>query len=359
MQLVEGVLLVLDPAGTPFTRIWCCFEESMCMLQKDADGIRRKLKLDIATIHAGKPCLIAEGLPGIEASQNFPLQLLERGFVIDIAKGEATQAADKQHILNSIAGKEGCELDTTEPPTEHPTFDEVNKLLANMFAEAAMPPSMLSQRCTGVAICMALLSEAKHSKLELNFCRRCDENLVSVWDSLKVHAGPELHHLALDFSNSKRLSDVSALGQSLGSLSTLQHLALIFRGCSKLSDVSALGQSLGSLLTLQHLVLNFTKCRQVSDVSVLGQSLGSLATLQHLDLKFCECSQLSDVSVLGQSLGSLSALQHLDLDFSWCPQLPAQLRHRFTSCEEFIQRAGPGLHWLRFKGVYTACRLIG
>lgn len=29
MQMCEGVLLVLDSAGTPFERIWCCFEESI------------------------------------------------------------------------------------------------------------------------------------------------------------------------------------------------------------------------------------------------------------------------------------------------------------------------------------------
>jgi hypothetical protein len=29
MQMSEGVLLVLDSAGTPFGRIWCCFEEAI------------------------------------------------------------------------------------------------------------------------------------------------------------------------------------------------------------------------------------------------------------------------------------------------------------------------------------------
>ena len=29
MQMCEGVLLVLDSAGTPFQRIWCCFEQSI------------------------------------------------------------------------------------------------------------------------------------------------------------------------------------------------------------------------------------------------------------------------------------------------------------------------------------------
>lgn len=29
MQMSQGVLLVLDSGGTPFERIWCCFEESV------------------------------------------------------------------------------------------------------------------------------------------------------------------------------------------------------------------------------------------------------------------------------------------------------------------------------------------
>lgn len=31
MQLCQGVLLVLDTLCTPFTRIWCCFEESIAV----------------------------------------------------------------------------------------------------------------------------------------------------------------------------------------------------------------------------------------------------------------------------------------------------------------------------------------
>ena len=29
MARCTGVLLILDPDGTPFTRAWCCFEEAM------------------------------------------------------------------------------------------------------------------------------------------------------------------------------------------------------------------------------------------------------------------------------------------------------------------------------------------
>jgi len=233
MQLTEGVLLVLDPAGTPFTRIWCCFEESMCMLETDADGARR-LKLDIATMLSGKPCLIAEDLPGIEASKHFPLQLLERGFAINITKGEATQAEDKRRILNCIAKKPGCELDTTEPPQRHFMFDQVNKQLHSMFAQAAMETAFRAYRATGLAICSALDKDREYSKLKLNFCNSAIGDSRSTMQVVKEHTGGYLQHLALNFSWCKQLSDVSSVGQSLASLSALQHLALNFSGCRQL-----------------------------------------------------------------------------------------------------------------------------
>ena len=92
------------------------------MLQKTG----KQLKLDIATIHAGKPCFIAEGHPDLESTKNFPLALMQRGFRIDIAKAEATQEEDRRRILNSVAGKEEAELDT-EPPTEHEQFSQVRQ----------------------------------------------------------------------------------------------------------------------------------------------------------------------------------------------------------------------------------------
>jgi hypothetical protein len=33
MKLAVGVVLILDRDATPFTRIWCCFEESIAAAQ--------------------------------------------------------------------------------------------------------------------------------------------------------------------------------------------------------------------------------------------------------------------------------------------------------------------------------------
>merc|ERR1712166_290112 len=93
MELCDYVLLVLDENGTPFTRIWCIFEEGMW-----AQYLRKKgLKLDIATMLNDKPELLTDGLTKgdqrMEAmsaglgyvmkafrEESFPLAVLQLGY---------------------------------------------------------------------------------------------------------------------------------------------------------------------------------------------------------------------------------------------------------------------------------------
>jgi hypothetical protein len=95
MQQCEGVLLCLDSFANPFTRIWCCFEEAMIV----NDG-EKKLLLDIATVVNGKGIILTDGLVVSDLSHgpkfaletkrerehSFPLELLEKGYDIDIRK---------------------------------------------------------------------------------------------------------------------------------------------------------------------------------------------------------------------------------------------------------------------------------
>ena len=46
--------MVLDQEATPFTRVWCCFEQAMVV-----QG--RALLLDFATVHEGKAELLTDG----------------------------------------------------------------------------------------------------------------------------------------------------------------------------------------------------------------------------------------------------------------------------------------------------------
>ena len=49
------MVVVLDKNATPFTRIWCGFEQAMVVEGK-------RLLLDFATVHEGKAQLLTEGL---------------------------------------------------------------------------------------------------------------------------------------------------------------------------------------------------------------------------------------------------------------------------------------------------------
>ena len=115
----------------------------------------KQLTLDIATIHVGKPCLIAEGHPDLESTKDFPLALMERGFSIDIAKAEATQEEDRRRILNSVAGKEEAELDT-EPPTEHEKFTQVRqKRMGPLCKRMCVSPKRVNagESCAAQLVC--------------------------------------------------------------------------------------------------------------------------------------------------------------------------------------------------------------
>ncbi|CAK9105673.1 unnamed protein product [Durusdinium trenchii] len=85
MQVCRGVLLVLDSAGTPFQRTWCCFEESIAIEHREDHWSRRRLLLDVgATAH-----VLTDGLAGSETRMIGIVALhrksiRERGFPLDL-----------------------------------------------------------------------------------------------------------------------------------------------------------------------------------------------------------------------------------------------------------------------------------
>jgi len=157
------------------------------------------------------------------------------------------------------------------------------------------------------------------------------QDLNDVGQALLEHRYQHATQLNLHFDGCSQLSDVSALGTALASLTALQKLDLYFDYCSQLSDVSALCTALASLTALQKLTLSFDYCFQLSDVSAVGTALASLTALQDLNLCFSHCSQLSDVSAVGTALASLTALQKLELCFEYCEQLPEAIQKEHTS----------------------------
>ena len=56
LVLCDGVLVVLDAKATPFTRIWCAFEEATAVTMDDAARPGKgHFLLDIATVPSGNP----------------------------------------------------------------------------------------------------------------------------------------------------------------------------------------------------------------------------------------------------------------------------------------------------------------
>mmetsp|Transcript_18306 Transcript_18306/g.21304 ORF Transcript_18306/g.21304 Transcript_18306/m.21304 type:complete len:204 (+) Transcript_18306:161-772(+) len=114
MKLSVGVVLILDKDATPFTRIWCCFEESIAVEERNSG---MPLLLDVAaTDSSNQAYVITDGLAAAEARQmpllgflakslrevNFPTLLAQKGLDVDISKANASQADDKKRILNCI-----------------------------------------------------------------------------------------------------------------------------------------------------------------------------------------------------------------------------------------------------------------
>ena len=87
----------------------------------------KQLLLDFATVQDGQAQLLTEGLAHeMEATQikaarerGFPLELMEKGYGLDIRSAKASKPEDAQHILNSIARKElSSEPDLSSPESQ-------------------------------------------------------------------------------------------------------------------------------------------------------------------------------------------------------------------------------------------------
>ena len=152
MQQSEGMLLCLDSVGTPFHRIWCCFEQAMIV--EDHEQQQQRMLLDIATVGSdGKAVVITDGRRAVEVDiqegpqfalefkrdreSGFPLELLEQGYEIDICAAQAAREDDRRSILGSIAGRDLDLDDNQELNLVDPSFTRVNKVLRGIFAEAA------------------------------------------------------------------------------------------------------------------------------------------------------------------------------------------------------------------------------
>ncbi|CAE8636376.1 unnamed protein product [Polarella glacialis] len=153
-------------------RVWCAYELSMALI----DDTREKtpLLLDIvahteAGIHVLTDGLteteievrdssspeLAETLKEIGSSSPelaetlkslremcFPIHVMKAGMDLLLQEAQATEPADRRHILNKVAGKLLHELDE-DPPLEHVNYEKVNVQLRSRFALACFVPAIM------------------------------------------------------------------------------------------------------------------------------------------------------------------------------------------------------------------------
>jgi len=157
----QGTLLLCNPDVTPLQRVWCIFELHIThQLQltsvtsgRPNDSQKPWHFMDVASPILDEQRLTSEGLEfkatmlQDDGSLNFidvsaphayfPLEVAKVGVQVDIAKAEATEAQDRNAILNYVSRKASIR-DQEPPPPPHPKYDELNGYVHGIFASAEL-----------------------------------------------------------------------------------------------------------------------------------------------------------------------------------------------------------------------------
>lgn len=152
----------------------------------------KHLLLDFVTVVDNEAQLITEGLTaeeqatedrgGIwigygykaksEREAGFPLQLLERGYTIDVTQANASREDDKRIILNTILGNVPPEsLKSHEPDLSSLEFSKVNRRLRGMFAAPAVNKASKGGHLQVTLECLQTDVEREELRLDFRGCR--------------------------------------------------------------------------------------------------------------------------------------------------------------------------------------------
>eukprot|EP00930_Biecheleria_cincta_P068865 TRINITY_DN56696_c0_g1_i1.p1 TRINITY_DN56696_c0_g1~~TRINITY_DN56696_c0_g1_i1.p1 ORF type:complete len:580 (+),score=98.53 TRINITY_DN56696_c0_g1_i1:102-1742(+) len=363
MALCDGVVLILDPLATPFSRVWCCFEEGMVALasrglvevgadqgratlqelaaRDGMEGRRPPLLLDIATVDGGQqPQLLTDGMTSKEEEMEkghqfhfsmpsgwkakskredaFPLEVIQLGLQINISTSNASIEVDRTRILNSLAGRSLMDLDVP-PQNDHRNIQIVDEVLRSTFAIAGWRQALLKDidisDASSLPLGKALQGDTSRTRLDLSILKDALKEQTQV-DHLSTAIAPliALVHLHLDFSNCKSLVSTSLLGESLSRLSRLREVFISFKSCGVTSGEVA--QNLAK--TIEKLHISFQFCNDLDDEGInnLGSGLSRLQHLEDLDLCLDCCGKVTSLDGLETCFKSLSKLRKLKLNIS-------------------------------------------
>mmetsp|Transcript_62889 Transcript_62889/g.138466 ORF Transcript_62889/g.138466 Transcript_62889/m.138466 type:complete len:716 (-) Transcript_62889:87-2234(-) len=258
-----NMLLVLDSDATPFIRIWCTFEETLCF---DWPGT----PLDISIWYGAKAEIITQGLTeeedkmelhkrgeGIKAKlareATFPIEIAEAGMEAELQKGDASVEEDRGRILNSILGRD-LEAD---PLDYHPRYAETNARLHALFAAALFIRSSIGEATRSDAVQQRLAKVSQllrgdtwRKSLDMHVEGLDTPGLGLLVDSLP----PNLHELKLRLKSS-RLGDRDMKVLAKGLPKFLTSLTLDLTQCESIGDKGL--EALESCIDFHGTAVNF------------------------------------------------------------------------------------------------------
>lgn len=182
LGLAKGVLLILDEAGpaTPFTRIWCMFEESVAFVPRYLPGEARSSRLlfDVAATRGGFATVLTDGLTAadeleaypssarVRRERQFPAEIFRAGLNASVEEAEASEEADRVHILNCIVGRD---LEARPVLEEHREYGRFNTRLHATFAVKAWRVALLNGLDGDMHLAEVLKADQERKSLELDF----------------------------------------------------------------------------------------------------------------------------------------------------------------------------------------------
>ena len=346
LQLVEGMLIILDTNATPFTRLWCAFE-AYTALSGRKDG-HQHLLLDIATKDPGleTAALLTDGLTAAEQQlesalqrqsgptrgpppqggmganlakrlqlyrqRAFTLEVLSRGLQPKLHEAQASKEEDRRRILNSIVQKDSLDA---EPDCQHVNYDVVNTSLGGIFARAGLEQALLKGQVKELCFHKALHADASCSELKLDLTHM-SPNDVHLAD-LGLCIPCALRRLQLDLSGCENLTANGVAALALGFPASMHHLKVDFRSCTNLTDeeMAVIGSRWPP--KLQDLQLSFLYCNNIGDCGLAALGAGLPHSLRQLKLDLTSTG-IGDAGVASLAAGLPSKLQWLDLEFRYC-----------------------------------------
>lgn len=313
-----GTLVLLDEEAKAFTRIWCAFEESITL----DEG----LKLDIATVYNHGAHVITDGFAASDdgkawkkshREQSFPLHVIETGMQLELEKAESTVAADRRHILNSLAGSVSFD---DEPPSTHENYNKVKSQLRATFALAAWRQARDQGFVDDLKLHSVLSADIWRESISLDFGHPTTNGPEFNDNELILLAGsfpPSLKSFDLDLAGCRDIGIAGFRALFEGLTDQLQSLRLHLAECWQIND--SIVQSWAGLLprSIKTLDLCFA-CNSFLGHAGLSVLVGEFpAGLQTLRLDLRKCANIKDtgIAALAKALGGTSKqLSELTLD---------------------------------------------